>query len=83
MIIFGWRTRWKPVAHGRFHCARCGTDRNGAVRNARRWFTLFFIPVFPYRDLGSYVSCSFCHTTYDPSVLCASMKAGDKVEVTA
>lgn len=76
MIIFGWKNRIKIIAQGVFRCPGCaGEPRNGTLKQVKGWFTLFFIPIFPYADRGSFVQCNHCGNTYNPSVL--------DVEVTA
>ena len=35
----------------------------------KRFFTLYFIPLFPTETLGEYVECSACDATYEPVVL--------------
>jgi hypothetical protein len=48
---------------------QCGTDRNYAHKAWRMWFTLFFIPVIPLKQLGDAVECESCGTSYKPEVL--------------
>lgn len=69
MIIWGWRAFKKKIGSGKFFCPREGGDRNYEHKKARRWFTLFFIPVIPLNDLGEYVECTSCKGTYYPDVL--------------
>jgi uncharacterized tellurite resistance protein B-like protein len=74
-IIWGWRARTKELRTGTFHCPNEGGDRPFALMEARRWFTLFFLPVIPLAVLGEYVECSTCRATYDPRVLTAPTTA--------
>ncbi|MDI2128068.1 zinc-ribbon domain-containing protein [Yinghuangia seranimata] len=69
MLIWGFKTLFKVLSEGVFHCPRCGVDRAYRLRLARRWFTLFFIPVFPYRTDGNHVECQTCKGTFYESVL--------------
>lgn len=69
MIIWGWRAFNKVIASGVFFCPREGGDRNYQHKKARRWFTLFFIPIIPLNELGDYVECASCKGTYYPDVL--------------
>jgi hypothetical protein len=49
---------------------RCGADRGYLLQQARRWFTLFFIPIFPVsKPIGDQVQCTTCHTNFRPEVL--------------
>jgi len=50
MILFGWghqmRKDFGPVFQN--HCAHCNNDEYWTLHRISVWFTLFFIPVFPY-----------------------------------
>ena len=69
LLFFGWRPRSKTVDTGIFHCPREGGDRGYELKESRRWFTLFFIPVIPLNELGDFVECAGCKSTFYPSVL--------------
>lgn len=69
LIIWGSKGIVQNIGSGTFHCPAEGTDRGYFHQKARRWFTLFFIPLFPTSTLGEYVECASCSTTYYPSVL--------------
>lgn len=69
MLIFGWRSRAHTIGTGRFYCPREGGDRNYEHKEAKRWFTLFFIPLIPLNKLGDFVECTSCQSTYYTSVL--------------
>ncbi len=69
LVIFGIRVRYKTLAEGTFYCPHDGGDRSYRKRQARRWFTLFFIPLIPMRVLGEFIECSSCGSTYDMKVL--------------
>jgi hypothetical protein len=47
VLIFGVRTRVAILATINYICARCGVSAAHRVSRRRRWFTLFFIQVFP------------------------------------
>ncbi|MDQ1424047.1 MAG: hypothetical protein QOD72_1545 [Acidimicrobiaceae bacterium] len=81
LLIFGIRVRWKTLAEGTFHCPSCGADRSFRRRLARRWFTLFFIPIVPLNVLGEFVECSSCHTRFKPAVLATPTSASIAVEL--
>lgn len=68
LLIFGFRIRLRTVEAVAFFCPRCGGDRTGLRRVARRWFTLFWIPVIPLNRAGELVECETCHTRFDPEV---------------
>ena len=68
-IIWGWRAVKALLGTGTFYCPRCQGDRGYRHFAARRWFTLFFIPMIPLKALGTYVECDVCHGTFVESVL--------------
>lgn len=69
LVIFGWRSRAHTIGSGQFFCPREGGDRRYEHKEARRWFTLFFIPLIPLNRLGDYVECTSCNSTYYTAVL--------------
>lgn len=70
ILIWGLRARAKTLSTGEFFCTHCGTDRSYVLQQIRRWFTLFFIPLFPVgKPLGEQVKCSTCGTRFSPEVL--------------
>ncbi len=78
ILIWGWRARKKTLGEGVFFCPRDQGDRNYRHRSARRWFTFFFIPLIPLNDLGDFVECESCKSTFYPNVL--SAKTNTQIE---
>ena len=76
MIIFGTRNRFKTVGSGQFYCPRCQVQRNYERKEAKRYFTLYFVPLIPMGDLGEFVECQTCHMTFKSEVL--TMKPAPK-----
>lgn len=68
LIVFGFKIRLTTVSSLVFFCPTCGGDRPAARRSARRWFTVFWIPVIPLKRVGEVVECERCHTRFDPGV---------------
>ncbi|NLD75737.1 MAG: hypothetical protein GX643_03625 [Acidimicrobiales bacterium] len=68
LLVFGFKIRLSTTASLVFFCPSCGGDRAGSRRSARRWFTLFWIPVVPLKSVGEVVECETCHTRFDPTV---------------
>ena len=75
MII--WGSKWITGTNGGgdFNCPVCATQTPYLQKRVRRFFTLYFIPLFPTSTLGEYVECHRCQGTfeleilnYDPSV---------------
>lgn len=83
MLIWGWRTRFKTLAEGMFHCPGCGGDRPFARKQARTWFTLFFVPLIPLKVLGEHVECQTCKQSYDERVLSLPTTAALGEQLTA
>jgi hypothetical protein len=70
ILIWGFKARAKTVSTGEFFCSRCGADRSYVLQQIRRWFTLFFIPLFPAgKALGEQVKCSTCGARFQSEVL--------------
>ncbi|MBG6088036.1 zinc-ribbon domain-containing protein [Actinomadura viridis] len=69
LLIFGLSVFFRTVSEGTFHCPRCGGDRAYRRRVGRRWFTLFFLPVIPFNQVGEVVECRTCRTRFDIAVL--------------
>ncbi|MCO6006325.1 TerB family tellurite resistance protein [Actinoallomurus purpureus] len=64
LLIFGFAVFFRTVSHGDFHCPHCGGDRRYRRRVARRWFTLFFLPVIPLTRVGEIVECTTCRNRF-------------------
>lgn len=74
-LIMGMKVRLRPLDDGTFHCPRCGADRRYQRLEARRWFTIFFIPIIPLKQLGAIVRCESCSGQFDERVLAAPTSA--------
>jgi zinc-ribbon family len=60
VLIFGFRTRAAILATLAYICDRCGVSAAHRVARRRRWFTLFFIPVFPIAATKYTDTCINC-----------------------
>lgn len=69
MIIWGSKVRSKKLDEGQFHCPRCQTTRTYHYKRATRYFSLYFIPLIPMKDLGEFVECQTCGSAFEPIVL--------------
>ena len=69
LFILGLKTRRKTVESGQFRCPNEGGRRRYRHLRARRWFTLFFLPIIPLGKQGEWVQCRSCGATYGPDVL--------------
>jgi hypothetical protein len=72
MIIYGYRNRDVVLATGQFICPKCDMEREYKHVNVVRYFTLFFIQLFPLGKLGSYIECMTCHRTFNPEDMAMS-----------
>lgn len=61
MIIFGWGHQTTKNFGPTFknHCNHCNNDEYWVLTRIMTWFTLFFIPVFPY-SIKYFLSCPIC-----------------------
>jgi len=64
MIIYGYKNREVEQSSGSFHCSNCGARRLYKHKKIVRYFTLFFIPLFPLGTLSEYIECQVCRRTY-------------------
>lgn len=69
MIIFGTRSVKFTKEEGHFHCPQCACKTAYKLKSARRFFTLYFIPLIPLDHLGDYVECRSCRGTFVTRVL--------------
>lgn len=69
ILIWGTRGRTKAAGSGEFHCPDCSARHPYVLQEVKRWFTFFFIPVFPMGKLGQYVECGRCKATFNERVL--------------
>lgn len=69
LLIWGFKVVFKTLGEGDFHCPACRGDRHYRLRSARRWFTFFFIPIIPLKQIGEVVECTTCSRTFDRAVL--------------
>lgn len=59
MIVWGFRSRNKVYGQAQFVCSQCHQHSYHSFVRTQRWFTLFFIPVFPFST--TYISrCNMC-----------------------
>jgi hypothetical protein len=68
-FIVGLRMRHSTVDTGIFGCPNEHGDRSYQHVRARRWFTVFFIPLIPLGKRNEWVRCRSCGATYSPDVL--------------
>lgn len=68
-IIWGFKGRHKELSQGQFFCPDCGDYRTYRLIMVNRWFTLYWIPLFKTSELGKFVECTSCKSTFNERVL--------------
>lgn len=60
-VIWGFRDTVKILGKSRdsYHCSHCGNSSSYWVYRKRKWFTLFWIPVFLCKT-EYYIACPAC-----------------------
>lgn len=66
MIIFGSKTVGSTIKSGKFDCPNCRREESYKLKNYKKYFHIFFVPLFKMQDLGDELSCFFCNTAYIP-----------------
>lgn len=69
LIIFGTRGVRSTVKEGKFFCPQCISEQRYKHKKVTQFFTLYFIPVIPLGNKGTYVECQSCRNTYIERVL--------------
>lgn len=83
ILVWGWRVRHKTLDSGTFFSPATGQDGPYSLVEARRWFTLFWIPLIPLKVLGTYVRCDVTEQLYDEAILANPTNADLVVHLTA
>ena len=78
MIIWGSRARTFTTNEGDFFCPECDDYKAFKAKKVKRYFTLYFIPLFPTSDLGEYIECCECKSTFKENVLENDPKAREQ-----
>lgn len=69
LIIWGSKAIVQNLGSGVFYCPAEDSDQTYWHQRLRRWFTFFFIPLFPTGTVSEHVQCSSCGNAYYMSVL--------------
>ncbi len=72
MIIYGYKHKEIQLGTGHLHCFSCEVQRPYRHKKIVRYFTLFFIQLFPLGTISEYVECQVCGRTYAPGILSAA-----------
>jgi hypothetical protein len=69
IIIYGSRGVTSHLSEGDFDCPHCQNHSSYQLKQVRRFFTLFFIPIFPISSPLRYVECGHCGSPFHEEVL--------------
>lgn len=71
-LIWGSKAEDREVTVGNFYCPYCDAPATFSKRRIERFFTLFFIPLFPTETLAEYVRCGRCRSQMSADILLLS-----------
>jgi len=69
MIIYGHRNKEIEQTTGMFQCPSCREQRAFKRVKVVRYFTLFFISLFPLGTMGEFIECQVCRRKYQTDIL--------------
>lgn len=72
MNLLGSRTRTRTQGAGTFRCPREQATRRYDAKVVQRWFSIGSLPVIRRDEIGSFVECNSCASTFDVGVLSAA-----------
>lgn len=65
-IVWGRKGIVKVKSSGIFQCPLCNLQTSYELKEIRKYFTLFWIPLFPYGESIEYLECKRCKTSFNP-----------------
>ena len=68
-FIFGTEGSSSNIGVGEFFCPECSDYKTYKHIKVEKKISLFFIPIFPIGDLGHYIECQNCNSTFKTNVL--------------
>ena len=68
-FIFGTEGSSSNIGVGEFFCPECSDYKTYKHIKVEKKISLFFIPIFPIEDLGHYIECQNCNSTFKTNVL--------------
>ena len=66
ILIWGTKGRVNTLKQGYFLCPLCNITCACELQEMRRWFTFFWLPIFPFGKRISYLECQECSTAFNP-----------------
>jgi hypothetical protein len=70
MIIWGSQTIGRTLEQSGFFCPICRREEKCDLRKERRFFTLYFIPLFPISGARRCIRCHCCGNSFSEAILC-------------
>ncbi len=64
IFILGARDRETVIGSGYFLCPACRQLRLYKHKRLARYFTIYFLPIFPLQSLGEMIECQTCQHVY-------------------
>ncbi|OFZ56107.1 MAG: hypothetical protein A3D92_20885 [Bacteroidetes bacterium RIFCSPHIGHO2_02_FULL_44_7] len=77
-IIFGTSPVRSTIQSGHFSCPQCERSVPYRHRKVTKFFSLFFIPIFPIGSPMEYVECGSCNNSFVPRVLGGGNSSGEQ-----
>jgi hypothetical protein len=68
-IVWGSKIIEKKLGQGVFFCPDCYKETTYSHIKLQKWFTLYWIPLFPTKTLDTVVKCDKCTTMYKERIL--------------
>lgn len=69
MIVYGYKNKEVEGGTGIFTCPHCNEQRVFKHVKVVRYFTLFFIQLFPLGKVSEYIQCQICHRNYPMNMI--------------
>lgn len=83
IIVFGSKTRIsknkKDLDILQNACPNCKNDL--VLSNVKSWFTLYFVPIFPYQTLETVYHCNNCKTSYKQEIKGITSKSNQDKQI--
>ncbi len=87
ILIFGTRGMVTSTSNEQVLTQCCPNCKGDLVaKDLKKWFTLFFIPVFPFDTVDSFYRCRSCDSSYKKSAkaaLLGASKGAEQVQIDA
>ena len=77
MTIWGSKLKIFIESNGNFYCPECNDYKNYELKKVKKYFNFLFLLQFEVDDLGKYVECGECNSTFKEDVLKYDPKANN------